>query len=66
MPIRQAVIFAAGAVVGGGVAAIFHRRNVAQSAKILRETPAGGTVVAVPAFSSTVDLPVLKYGIPGV
>jgi len=61
MSLRQAVIFAAGAVVGGGVATIFHQRNVAQSSKMSQESP--GTVVAGPA--SAVDLPVLKYGNPG-
>ena len=60
MPLHQAVVFAAGAVVGGGVAALVYRRQPVQISKKPHET-----AIAVPAFTS-IDLPVLKYGNPGV
>ena len=64
MPLHQAVVFAAGAVVGGGVAALVYRRQPVQISKVPHETPPG-TAIAVPAFTS-IDLPVLKYGNPGM
>jgi hypothetical protein len=62
MTLTRAAFFAAGALLGGGIATVVYQRQSIQKRPI---SPTTESKAVVPALSA-LDLPVLKYGNPGV